>query len=126
MLHLLLFYTAIGPIIFFCRNNGYAISTPTHEQYAGDGIAGRGMGYGMTTIRVDGNDLLAVHEATAVSSSHILHGSPVRNTFVLSMKTAASVLVDNLSVHSVSIAVPPLQFSHRVCDTAVYLLFCCC
>lgn len=26
------------PLIFFCRNNGYAISTPTHEQYRGDGI----------------------------------------------------------------------------------------
>ena len=31
------------PIIFFCRNNGYAISTPTSEQYRGDGI---GMGPG--------------------------------------------------------------------------------
>lgn len=29
------------PVIFFCRNNGYAISTPTSEQYRGDGI---GMG----------------------------------------------------------------------------------
>lgn len=26
------------PMIFFCRNNGYAISTPTEEQYRGDGI----------------------------------------------------------------------------------------
>lgn len=26
------------PLIFFCRNNGYAISTPTNEQYRGDGI----------------------------------------------------------------------------------------
>lgn len=26
------------PVIFFCRNNGYAISTPTNEQYRGDGI----------------------------------------------------------------------------------------
>lgn len=26
------------PVIFFCRNNGYAISTPTSEQYRGDGI----------------------------------------------------------------------------------------
>lgn len=26
------------PLIFFCRNNGYAISTPTDEQYRGDGI----------------------------------------------------------------------------------------
>ncbi|CAH1792075.1 unnamed protein product [Owenia fusiformis] len=49
------------PIIFFCRNNGYAISTPTHEQYRGDGIAARGPGYGMATVRVDGNDVFAVY-----------------------------------------------------------------
>ena len=30
------------PVIFFCRNNGYAISTPSEEQFAGDGIASRG------------------------------------------------------------------------------------
>lgn len=52
------------PAIFFCRNNGYAISTPVHEQLAGDGIAPRGVGYGMKTIRVDGNDILAVYAAT--------------------------------------------------------------
>lgn len=52
------------PVIFFCRNNGYAISTPTHEQYRGDGIVGRASGYGMQHIRVDGNDLLAVFDAT--------------------------------------------------------------
>lgn len=52
------------PAIFFCRNNGYAISTPISEQLAGDGIAPRGVGYGMKTIRVDGNDILAVYAAT--------------------------------------------------------------
>lgn len=46
------------------RNNGYAISTPTVDQYRGDGIAGRGPGYGMATIRVDGNDLFGVYNAT--------------------------------------------------------------
>ncbi|KZS13846.1 2-oxoisovalerate dehydrogenase subunit alpha [Daphnia magna] len=53
------------PVIFFCRNNGYAISTPSKEQYRGDGIAGRGPAYGMLTIRVDGNDVFAVYNATA-------------------------------------------------------------
>ncbi|MGS2720165.1 thiamine pyrophosphate-dependent dehydrogenase E1 component subunit alpha [Paraglaciecola aestuariivivens] len=53
------------PAIFFCRNNGYAISTPSEEQFAGDGIASRGLGYGIRTIRVDGNDVLAVYAATA-------------------------------------------------------------
>jgi len=52
------------PIIFFCRNNGYAISTPVQDQYRGDGIAVRGPAYGMSTIRVDGNDALAVYNAT--------------------------------------------------------------
>ncbi|SZF05627.1 unnamed protein product [Blumeria hordei] len=52
------------PIIFICRNNGYAISTPTLEQYRGDGIASRGVGYGIDTIRVDGNDVFAVREVT--------------------------------------------------------------
>lgn len=52
------------PVIFFCRNNGYAISTPSEEQFAGDGIASRGLGYGVRTIRVDGNDVLAVYAAT--------------------------------------------------------------
>ncbi|MCY7294131.1 thiamine pyrophosphate-dependent dehydrogenase E1 component subunit alpha [Alteromonas sp. a30] len=52
------------PVIFFCRNNGYAISTPADEQFKGDGIASRGIGYGIKTIRVDGNDALAIYAAT--------------------------------------------------------------
>jgi len=54
--------TRACPVIFVCRNNGYAISTPTLEQYRGDGIASRGVGYGIDTIRVDGNDIFAVWE----------------------------------------------------------------
>lgn len=52
------------PAIFFCRNNGYAISTPAEEQFKGDGIASRGIGYGVKTIRVDGNDVLGIYSAT--------------------------------------------------------------
>ena len=42
----------------------YAISTPIDDQYAGDGIAARGLAYGMHTLRIDGNDLFAVYNAT--------------------------------------------------------------
>ncbi|KAL0073229.1 thiamine diphosphate-binding protein [Phycomyces blakesleeanus] len=52
------------PVIFICRNNGYAISTPSSEQYKGDGIASRGLGYGIDTIRIDGNDIWACYNAT--------------------------------------------------------------
>lgn len=50
--------------LFESRNNGYAISTPVRDQYRGDGIASRGPGYGMVTIRVDGNDIFAVYNVT--------------------------------------------------------------
>ena len=69
------------------RNNGYAISTPTSEQYCGDGIGqatflqipdafqciehclivSRGPGYGMEGVRVDGNDMLAVYSVTKMA-----------------------------------------------------------
>ncbi|KAL9023715.1 MAG: hypothetical protein Q9196_007026 [Gyalolechia fulgens] len=67
------------PVVFLCRNNGYAISTPTLEQYRGDGIASRGIGYGIDTIRVDGNDIFAVREATKEARRMALEdgGKPV-------------------------------------------------
>ncbi|KAJ7367159.1 branched-chain alpha-keto acid dehydrogenase E1-alpha subunit [Mycena albidolilacea] len=57
---LLLASTIPSPTLFIARNNGFAISTPSTEQYYGDGIASRGPGYGIDTVRVDGNDVLAV------------------------------------------------------------------
>jgi 2-oxoisovalerate dehydrogenase E1 component alpha subunit len=62
------------PAIFICRNNGYAISTPSLEQYRGDGIASRGVGYGIDTIRVDGNDIFAVREVTKLARDMALEG----------------------------------------------------
>ena len=61
---MLLASTIPSPTLFFARNNGFAISTPASEQFHGDGIASRGPGYGVDTIRVDGNDVLAVLSAT--------------------------------------------------------------
>lgn len=63
------------PVIFFCRNNGYAISTPAEEQFAGDGIASRGIGYGVKTIRVDGNDPLAIYAASCRARELALEAS---------------------------------------------------
>lgn len=83
-----------APVIFVCRNNGWAISTPTSDQFrsilfflvtsciltfllwrvswyldkifcfsllAGDGVVVRGRAYGVRSIRVDGNDPLAIY-----------------------------------------------------------------
>lgn len=58
------------PVLFFCRNNGFAISTPSSEQYGGDGIAGRGPAYGIATARIDGNDIFAVLDATRAARKY--------------------------------------------------------
>ncbi|NIH83603.1 thiamine pyrophosphate-dependent enzyme [Amycolatopsis granulosa] len=52
------------PVIFFCQNNGWAISVPTGRQVAGGSVAARAAGYGIEGHRVDGNDVVAVFEAT--------------------------------------------------------------
>lgn len=63
-----------SPVIFFCRNNGYAISTPCSKQFASDGIIPKGEGYGISAIRVDGNDFFAVHDVVKKARAHCLEG----------------------------------------------------
>jgi pyruvate dehydrogenase E1 component alpha subunit len=48
------------PVIFFCQNNGWAISTPSSIQCSAPTVAQRGIAYGMECIQCDGNDLFAV------------------------------------------------------------------
>jgi 2-oxoisovalerate dehydrogenase E1 component alpha subunit len=52
------------PVVFVCRNNGWAISVPRERQTGSETIAQKAIAYGMRGERVDGNDLLAVHAAT--------------------------------------------------------------
>ena len=52
------------PVVFVCRNNGWAISVPRERQTGSETIAQKAIAYGMRGERVDGNDLLAVYDAT--------------------------------------------------------------
>jgi 2-oxoisovalerate dehydrogenase E1 component alpha subunit len=66
------------PVIFFCRNNGWAISTPTTDQFRSDGAVIRGQAYGIRSIRVDGNDALAVYSAVhAAREMAVSEGRPI-------------------------------------------------
>lgn len=55
------------PVVFICHNNQYAYSTPLSRQMAIEHVADRAKGYGMPGIIVDGNDVLAVHDAVAAA-----------------------------------------------------------
>ncbi|WP_439025870.1 pyruvate dehydrogenase (acetyl-transferring) E1 component subunit alpha [Haloarchaeobius sp. DT45] len=54
-----------APTVFFCQNNGYAISVPRERQTASATIAQKAQAYGFEGVRVDGNDVFAVHEVVS-------------------------------------------------------------
>ena len=62
------------PVIFFCENNGYAISTPQAKQMPVPNVAERAAAYGMPGILVDGNDVLAVYRATREAADRARRG----------------------------------------------------
>jgi pyruvate dehydrogenase E1 component alpha subunit len=53
-----------APVILFCQNNNWAISTPREQQTAAQTIAQKAVAAGIPGVYVDGNDLLAVYEVT--------------------------------------------------------------
>jgi pyruvate dehydrogenase E1 component subunit alpha len=65
-----------APIVLFCNNNQWAISTPLAAQTAAPTLADKAIGYGIPGTRVDGADVLAVYEATreAVARTRVGEG----------------------------------------------------
>jgi len=58
------------PVMFCVENNGYGLSTPTSEQYNCKNLADRGIGYGMETHIIDGNNILKLyHKVSSLAKS---------------------------------------------------------
>ena len=53
-----------APLVLFCNNNQWAISTPLSAQTHAEALVDKAVGYGIPGVRVDGGDVLAVYEAT--------------------------------------------------------------
>ena len=49
------------PVLFIIENNGYGLSTPTNEQYRCENLADKGIGYGMESHIIDGNNIVEVY-----------------------------------------------------------------
>lgn len=56
------------PVLVFCENNQYAMSTPVKRAVSSPSIAERGRAYGIDTIVVDGNDVISVYVATKIAA----------------------------------------------------------
>ncbi len=66
------------PVLFIIENNGYGLSTPTREQYRCENLADKGIGYGMESHILDGNNILEVYnELSEIVSSMRVNPRPV-------------------------------------------------
>ncbi|GAB3257980.1 thiamine pyrophosphate-dependent dehydrogenase E1 component subunit alpha [Kineosporia babensis] len=63
-----------APVVFLVQNNGYAISVPLAKQSAAPSLAHKGIGYGIPSHLIDGNDVAAVHTTVSEAVQHAAAG----------------------------------------------------
>jgi pyruvate dehydrogenase E1 component subunit alpha len=88
-----------APLILFCNNNGWAISTPVSAQSAADTLADKAVGYGIPAIRVDGTDVLAVFEATREAAERARSGGGPTFIEAVSYRAAPHATADDPSAY---------------------------
>ena len=64
-----------APTVFLVQNNGYAISVPLAKQTAAPTLAAKGIGYGIPSLLIDGNDAAAVYAAVRAGIARASHGA---------------------------------------------------
>ena len=84
-----------APLILFCNNNQWAISTPLEAQTAAETLADKAVGYGIPGVRVDGTDVLAVYEATAEAAERARSGGGPTFIEALTYRTAPHATADD-------------------------------
>jgi len=92
------------PVVWICNNNQYAYSTPMAAQMACANVADRGAAYNIPAEIVDGNDVLAVYEATRRALQYVRAGN---GPYLLECKTFR---MTGHSAHDAARYVPPSLF----------------
>jgi pyruvate dehydrogenase E1 component alpha subunit len=86
-----------APAVFVCQNNGWAISVPTSKQSASETFAQKALAYGMPTLQVDGNDILAVYKACRQMVGHARSGKGPGFVEALTYRLADHTTADDAS-----------------------------
>jgi pyruvate dehydrogenase E1 component alpha subunit len=88
-----------APLILLCNNNQWAISTPLSSQTAAETLADKAIGYGIPAIRVDGHDVLAVHDAVAEGVARARAGGGPTFVEAVTYRAAPHATADDPSVY---------------------------
>lgn len=82
------------PAVLVCENNGWALSTPTHQEYAAPSIVERAAGYGLVGVQVDGNDVEAVFEIARAAVERARAGDGPTLVECLTMRMRGHSIID--------------------------------
>lgn len=85
------------PLVMFCQNNQWAISTPFEKQCAAPTLAIKAAGYGLTGVRIDGNDALAVYKVTRDAAERARRGEGTFFIETLTYRVGAHTTSDDPS-----------------------------
>src|SRR2546428_5963066 len=88
-----------APLVLFCNNNQWAISTPLEAQTRAETLADKAAGYGMPGLRVDGADVLAVYEATREAVARARAGDGPTFIEAVTYRTAPHATADDPSAY---------------------------
>ena len=88
-----------APLVLFCNNNQWAISTPLEAQTRAETLADKAAGYGMPGLRVDGADVLAVYEATREAVARARAGDGPTFVEAVTYRTAPHATADDPSAY---------------------------
>jgi pyruvate dehydrogenase E1 component alpha subunit len=88
-----------APVILFCNNNQWAISTPVSRQTAAASLVDKAAGYGMPGLRVDGGDVLAVYEATREAVERARAGEGPTWIEAVTYRSAPHATADDPSIY---------------------------
>jgi pyruvate dehydrogenase E1 component alpha subunit len=88
-----------APLVLFCNNNQWAISTPLEAQTAAETLADKAVGYGIPGVRVDGADVLAVYEATRDAVARARAGEGPTFIEAVTYRTAPHATADDPSAY---------------------------
>jgi pyruvate dehydrogenase E1 component alpha subunit/2-oxoisovalerate dehydrogenase E1 component alpha subunit len=86
-----------APCVLICQNNQWAISTPGSVQTASETIALKGLGYGLESLRADGNDVFAVHEVVRHGAERARRGDGATFIELLTYRVSAHSSSDDPS-----------------------------
>jgi len=84
-----------APLILFCNNNQWAISTPVSQQTNAEALVDKAAGYGIPGVRVDGGDVLAVFEATREAAERARAGGGPTLIEAVSYRAAPHATADD-------------------------------